>query len=1106
MKYDLSSYCGEAIKSAANLSFQHEFEIFLYSSSNELQSNVSQNTKAVQFHFPSREKRDKYLEYRSEIKASGLEYILCESEILKGIGTISFQREKFSWASKPNTIYDDYNRKVNKKWAIEVAGDCGAVGVGSSFWEMYIYNPPPTWDDHYPGVIASSRNHSVCFFYTCDFDYDMSMIDVMNRTQLESVYREITFTPPDVHLSDQDIKNHIELYCDPVRSRTVIGYHMKYNYTGSGPSYYLLPGYKVEYRSRMFVKPGDSTIELLNENKQRIYTIYNDSNENGSKYAKFAIHVNANEKVPTGIGIESGVGTSYCNFLGGPDGGFVAFSSGEIPEEGIFQFNVFLGYQDDTPNESKISFSNSGYNEAIEEIEAAIQAAQELRSLYIAYKDVFEEAFKAVIAKPEYADLMLNEELLTIYDSGPEVAVINEQLFHLGYGSTPNGYNYTSETYDGVIKFKDYLKELDSDLYDILEIGIPCGDNSIHPKCSSNSQDGPCGCWTYSCYIFKEITFRTTSEKDAQVRWTSTSKVNSPFKEIIPNGVHVNGTSTIFVDNEDGLGNRSIHATVNNGYEVKVRIWAHGYLNNNTNNLVKFAPDDSDLSTNIPLSNGERLTPFASPAGDAYYLDLTLRGSDVLKVEAVHDANEPFLMGLNRISPTGQIRTVDVGSVTLFSNGPFSIEKLELEVLDVRPPYADWKIHGHSSPPGWGRVNGVAGITLVAENFSDGLYDTAPPCSFGIQIEIFLGIEIFYIFEIEIGGFVGLKLNFGIENGGGNYAHNFISGKYVQASVDIGLAKASGRLEATDEWEWRTPKQLGFAVKDWLNDFIIDDDYKLPLPKGYAGRTSKTISKVETEVLGQTVSQAHETQENAVSLEFVNDSSPILNTLQIYSNQSKDKTRISFGRKWSDGGTVGADAPTYPSASVSVTNPTIKERALYASIQYLANVLEIPPESVVFSVASWASKYGNLASFWKTYQNATKLFSMGNFASFGGKTGITWDYELYVGLKFMFEEWLDLGNSDFNSGPSETVIETQLNQNAQNWTFGAGLDFNAKAGIGFKIYTYPCAFVSVYFGAKLKFEISASPEWNLIGATKWGTSSSSQDLVALLENQEGSGG
>ena len=92
-----------------------------------------------------------------------------------------------------------------------------------------------------------------------------------------------------------------------------------------------------------------------------------------------------------------------------------------------------------------------------------------------------------------------------------------------------------------------------------------------------------------------------------------------------------------------------------------------------------------------------------------------------------------------------------------------------------------------------------------------------------------MGIEIFYVFEVEIGGFVGLKLNFG----DGDYAHNFISGKYVQASVDIGLAKASGRLEATDEWDWKTPKQLGYAVKDWLNDFIelVDADYKLPLPK-----------------------------------------------------------------------------------------------------------------------------------------------------------------------------------------------------------------------------------------------------------------------------------
>ena len=274
------------------------------------------------------------------------------------------------------------------------------------------------------------------------------------------------------------------------------------------------------------------------------------------------------------------------------------------------------------------------------------------------------------------------------------------------------------------------MKELDSDLYDILEIDTPCGDESIHSRCKSNSQDGPCGCYTYSCYVFKEITFRAT-EDEAQLKWTDISEVHSPFKDIVATSVTIDGTSRVFVDNEDMLGNRSIKATVNNGYEVKVRVSAHGYLNNNTGNLIKLMPDDNDASTNIPRTiNGEFLTPFASPTGDAYYLDLTLRGSDVLKVDAVVDINKPFLIGLNRTSPTGQVRSIDVGEVTLFSNGPFSIEKLELEILDVRPPYADWKIHGHSSPPGWGRVNGVAGITLVAENFSDGLFDTAPACKF----------------------------------------------------------------------------------------------------------------------------------------------------------------------------------------------------------------------------------------------------------------------------------------------------------------------------------------------------------------------------------------
>ena len=68
----------------------------------------------------------------------------------------------------------------------------------------------------------------------------------------------------------------------------------------------------------------------------------------------------------------------------------------------------------------------------------------------------------------------------------------------------------------------------------------------------------------------KEITFRAT-EDEAQLKWTDISEVHSPFKDIVATSVTIDGTSRVFVDNEDMLGNRSIKATVNNGYEVKVK-------------------------------------------------------------------------------------------------------------------------------------------------------------------------------------------------------------------------------------------------------------------------------------------------------------------------------------------------------------------------------------------------------------------------------------------------------------------------------------------------------------------------------------------------------
>ena len=81
-----------------------------------------------------------------------------------------------------------------------------------------------------------------------------------------------------------------------------------------------------------------------------------------------------------------------------------------------------------------------------------------------------------MLSSKEYENLLLNEELLTIGDKGPEVAKINESLLLLNLKrNTHNAHVYSDLTYKGVIEYKKYLREIDSDLYDILEVKKPCG-------------------------------------------------------------------------------------------------------------------------------------------------------------------------------------------------------------------------------------------------------------------------------------------------------------------------------------------------------------------------------------------------------------------------------------------------------------------------------------------------------------------------------------------------------------------------------------------------------------------------------------------------------
>ena len=97
---------------------------------------------------------------------------------------------------------------------------------------------------------------------------------------------------------------------------------------------------------------------------------------------------------------------------------------------------------------------------------------------------------------------------------------------------------------------------------------------------------------------------------------------------------------------------------------------------------------------------------------------------------------------------------IGVGQVQEYSN--LLVDVLKIEVLDARPPYSDWKVHGLGSQPGWGRVNGVSSLTRVAKDFTEAIQKSGKwgigSFNIPIQLEISFGVEVFYVvrFEVEV--------------------------------------------------------------------------------------------------------------------------------------------------------------------------------------------------------------------------------------------------------------------------------------------------------------------------------------------------------------------
>ena len=112
------------------------------------------------------------------------------------------------------------------------------VGVADFSWDMSVDYPFYSSDPVYPTAMMKTNNHTVRFLYTCDFDYDPNMLAVMDLQQAKSTYKDITFVDPDENLSLEEIKEHINHYCNPQKLEQII---RPYKETKSPMTPFLLP-------------------------------------------------------------------------------------------------------------------------------------------------------------------------------------------------------------------------------------------------------------------------------------------------------------------------------------------------------------------------------------------------------------------------------------------------------------------------------------------------------------------------------------------------------------------------------------------------------------------------------------------------------------------------------------------------------------------------------------------------------------------------------------------------------------------------------------------------------------------------------------------------
>lgn len=1031
-------------------------------------NSVDRHTRFVELKFSTIEERNNYMKdaqrQRDNADSTSLEdRILQKIYHLRPVKHIAIVGQGDGHATTKTSHLSD-----SQISAIKASGrGCGdLVGWHRTKHTVKLYNPFGDDWGWFAGCESrmneSGRDNTVTFVYTCALDeLDLNFVNNMNLEQAKKTYASITLND----ISNYDDKS-LQWFVDEITAYT----------RASMSKWKSNINLKTCFDSRMVVQID---IEVLGDNGLSDWGLANypdmgyielDNNNQTARLAmatsRTTVRSSSAKSRGTPNWFDYGRGTcAYMNGMVDTRGGVIINGLEEIPEDGGLRCHIFHAYRLDASDDKDQNISYyDGYGESVKEIELALQLAQQLKDKYAQYKADFEKEFNRLVSSKEYENLLLNEEFLTICDVGPEVATINESLFLLNYArNTQNANVYSQQTYDGVIQFKQYMRQIDSDLYDILEIAEPCcSTDAPDPRCNSNQ--GPCGCWTYACYLFKEMTFMT-NEEDVSLNWDDSCTAQTLFSVVNHNGVSIQD-STCFLSK---ASSSSLEAYINSGYEGRIRIKAFDLNGNELGlNHSKVTPNE---------------TPFKSSEGnDCYWLDILVRSLD--KFSASFDGVK-WNIELTRTTPSGDEFNVEdpqqkigVGQVIEYPS-LFTVETLKIEVLDGRPPYSDWKMHGLSSPPGWGRVNGVSALSRVAKDFTEAIKKSGEwgmdSLNIPIQLEISFGVEVFYVISFEIGGFVGVELCVGAA------PNKFVTGAYAASKIDLGGAGVNARIEHTNEWLWEDTTDLLDAVKDWINGYL-PEAWEFPLPAGFRGASPKLTTSYGSK-LGDVTTTYEESmsslQDPHPVTKFSIDNQALLNHPNFTELETKSGnegyTKLSYGWQF-EGGLYpkinhNHDLPDPPTLPSYVTQPTDFR---YRAIQGIAQLLE--DSSLTYSnldlsallsglehlktVCDLAGYVPDKLSFepWKKLGKAT-----------GNRTGFSIDYKAHLKFQIISESTCD--TQAILSQPNDAVF-SQTIQRIETSKFGFGLTFGGGLDFSFKVFFYPNPWISVYLGAKLSLGLN----------------------------------